>query len=212
MSAPSLTIDYVPQVADLHAPAGGDALVVSGFAATFDLDRQGDVFEPWALDKALQTYMATNPVVLFAHDKKRPPIGKVIDARIDRQRGLWVKALLPRPAAGTWAAGVWEAVKQGLLKAFSVGGRWFRLPADGYSRIIGADLHEISLAPVAVNGFAHATNVDEVRHVKAMSDGRFEDAVRAEREREQVASVREKLARVELALDLVELNLRAQRL
>jgi len=144
--------------------------VVSGYAATWDLDRVGDRFDPSSLDKALSTYLATNPVVLYAHDKARPPIGKVLEARIDRDKGLWVKALLPRPASGSWAESIWTAARQGLLRAFRVGGRWYREAALGYQKIVAADLHEISLAPVAVNGFAHADTV-AVQHVKALGDG-----------------------------------------
>jgi len=63
-----------------------------------------------------------------------------IDARIDRAKGVWVKALLPRPVPGSWAESVWNAARQGLLRAWSVGGRWMREAAAGYNRTVGADL------------------------------------------------------------------------
>ncbi len=166
-----LTVDYLPNVRDLAPALEGDALVLSGYAATWDLDRVGDRFDPRSLDKALSTFMETNPVVLFQHQRSKPPIGKVLEARIDRDRGLWVKALLPRPAKGSWAESIWTAARQGLLRAFSVGGRWVRQAAAGYQRIVDADLYEVSLAPVAVNGMAHAETVAQVQHVKAMGDG-----------------------------------------
>lgn len=165
-------IDYLPDVRDLAPALDGDALVLTGYAATLDLDRVNDRFDRRALADALTTYMATNPVVLFAHDKGKPPIGKVLEARVDA-KGLWCRVLLPRPAAGTWASDIWHSARQGLLKAFSVGGRWSREAAAGYSRIVRADLHEISLAPVAVNGHAFASSVQQVQHVKAFSDGTF---------------------------------------
>jgi HK97 family phage prohead protease len=168
----ALNVDYLPNVRDLAPALDGDALVVSGYAATLDLDRVGDRFDRTALADALGTYLTTNPVVLYAHDKGKPPIGKVIEARVD-DKGLFVKALLPRPAGGSWAEGIWHAARQGLLRAFSVGGRWYRQAAQGYQRIVRADLHEISLAPVAVNGMAFASDVQQVQHVKALADGRI---------------------------------------
>ena len=39
-------------------------------------DRVGDRFDSYFLDKALSTYMATSPVVLYNHDKGKPPIGR----------------------------------------------------------------------------------------------------------------------------------------
>src|SRR3954453_6831676 len=168
-----MEVRHVPNVSALHPAMNGEALLVSGYGATWDLDRVGDRFDPHSLDKALSTFMATNPVVLFKPDKDRPPTGKVIEARIDRDRGLWVKALLPRPPAGSWSESIWFAVKQGLMRAFSVGGRWVRQAANGYNRIVAADLHEISLAPVAINGMGLAEDVQSVQHVKALPNGGF---------------------------------------
>src|SRR4051794_26489943 len=106
-----MEVRHVPDISQLHPAHQGEALIVSGFAATWDLDRVGDRFDPSSLDKALSTFMSTNPVVLYQHDKSRPPIGKIIEARIDRDRGLFVKALLPRPPAGSWMEHVWWSVK-----------------------------------------------------------------------------------------------------
>jgi hypothetical protein len=82
-------VTHVPNISELHPASDGEGLLVSGYAATWDLDRVGDRFDSYSLDKALKPYMATNPVVLFKHDKDKPPIAKVLDAKIDRQRGLW---------------------------------------------------------------------------------------------------------------------------
>lgn len=207
MAATSLTVEHVPDVSELHPPAGGDALVVSGYGATWDLDRVGDRFDPTSLDAALKTFMVTNPVVLYAHDRKLPPIGKVVEARIDRARGLWLKAILPRPPAGSWSEVVWHAARQGLLRAFSVAGRWFRQAAEGYNRIVAADLVEVSLAPVAVNGFAFADEV-AIRHVKALADGTFADEQDVRRELEAYDALDQALDLASLQLDLIELRLR----
>jgi len=194
----SLTVDYLPNVRDLAPALDGDALVLSGFAATWDLDRVGDRFDSRSLDKALQTFMATNPVVLFQHQRGKPPIGKVLEARVDRDKGLWVKALLPRPAAGSWAESVWTAARQGLLRAFSVGGKWVRQAAGGgTARIVAADLYEISLAPVAINGMAHADTLAQVQHVKAIGGGRYAPAA---------AGSSAALARLELGVVLAEIR------
>jgi hypothetical protein len=55
-----------------------------------------------------QFYMATNPVLLYSHQYALPPIGRVINAEIHRDKGLFVECLLPKPAPGSFAAEVSE--------------------------------------------------------------------------------------------------------
>jgi hypothetical protein len=94
----SFTTTRVPSVNELHPAFDGEGLLLGGYAATWDLDKVDDKINPWALDQAVATYMATNPVLLFAHKLGLPPVGKVLKAQVHRAKGLWVEAILPKPS------------------------------------------------------------------------------------------------------------------
>ena len=159
-------VRHVPDVRSLHPAHEGEAIILEGYAASVEQDRVDDVFTEKALRDALPTFMR-NPVVLWHHERGKPPIGKVLEARVDN-KGLFVRALLPRPPAGSWSEPIWQAAKAGLLRAWSVGGRWFREAALGYRKITRADIHELSLAPVGVNAHTVAESVATTSHVKSM--------------------------------------------
>jgi HK97 family phage prohead protease len=163
----------VPNVSELHPAADGEGVIISGYAATFDVDKVGDMISPFALDATVARFMATNPVLLYAHKMGLPPVGKVLKAQIHRAKGLWIEALLPRPASeSSLAFEVWEAVKNGLLRALSVGGAFFRNDKGTHNEVHGMRLDEISICPVAVSGSAFATAVTPM-HVKCVADGGF---------------------------------------
>ena len=126
----------------------GSYLLVRGRASTFSRDRVGDTVTRAALERAVETYMATNPILLFEHKYSRPA-GTVTKAEV-RDDGLHIEARLPRPADPlnlTW----WGMVRDKVLRALSIGGRWTR---DAMNRLVDVDRREISIAPVAVNGEA----------------------------------------------------------
>jgi HK97 family phage prohead protease len=166
------TAEHVPNVSTLHPAFEGEGLLLSGYASTWALDREGDRINPFALDQAVKQYMSTNPVLLYSHKMSLPPVGKILKARIDRARGLWVEALMPKPAGDGFAAEVWDAARSGLLKAFSLGASWLRSTARGFVEIIGADLREISICSIGVNGETYADSVTPTQ-VKCLPDGGF---------------------------------------
>jgi HK97 family phage prohead protease len=148
-----------------------DGLLLKGYAITWDVDRVFDAFSPYSLDKAVETYMASNPVLLYSHQLGLPPVGRIIKADIHREKGLFVEALMPRPEPGTFSAEVWDAAKNGVLKALSGAGKWIRRDRGDHNEIVNcAELVEISLCPVAVNGQAFATSV-EPSEVKCLGSG-----------------------------------------
>ncbi|MFI4977727.1 MAG: HK97 family phage prohead protease [Solirubrobacterales bacterium] len=168
----SLTITPVPNISELHPAFDGEGLLVSGYAATFDLDKVNDKINPYALDATVARYMATNPVLMYAHKLGLPPVGRVIRAEIHRAKGLWIEAIMPRPRDGSFGAEVWEAVKNGVLRAMSVGGAFFRNSKGSHNEVHGMRLDEISICPIAVSGSAFATAVTPT-HVKCLADGGY---------------------------------------
>jgi HK97 family phage prohead protease len=162
MTATTATANY-DFTLDGKAVEENGVLKVAGYASNYDLDRVGDVVTRQALEQALNRYMQ-NPMLLWNHQYSRPA-GRVTAARID-QRGLYVEAELPRPAERdgqnlTW----WQMVRDGYVKALSIGGKWVR---DAANRLIEIDLREVSLAAVGVNS---STLLFSAQMAKAFGDG-----------------------------------------
>lgn len=121
------------------------AIVVS----TSRQDRQGDIIETAGLDFA---NFERNPVVLWAHDLQRPPVGRVLQVR---KTGNGVEALVEF-ADTPFAREVFSLYAGGYLSAWSIGfipRRWERLPATqgGGYHILEAEVVEISAVPVPAN-------------------------------------------------------------
>lgn len=129
-------------------PDTGD-LYIEGYASDFDVDRQDEAFEPGAFEEGLKSFMRTNPVMLY-HHKYDHALGQYVDARLD-EKGLWVKGRVDKPAPGSWAEDVFNKIKRGTIRAFSVGGIFKRRNTPNGPRIFKCDLAEISVTPFPVN-------------------------------------------------------------
>jgi HK97 family phage prohead protease len=125
------------------------SVLIEGYAADFGLDRQEEAFEPGAFEQGVKSYMDTNPVLLY-HHKFDTALGKILDAKVDNQ-GLYVKALVDAPEPGTQVADYVRKIKNGVIKGFSVGGKFYRRATAGGQRIFKCDLREISCTPLPVN-------------------------------------------------------------
>jgi len=85
-----------------------------------------------------------------------PPISKVLKARIDRAKRLWIEAAMPRPRDGSFAAEVWQAAKSGIVKAFSLGASWVRSHAKGYQEVMAVTSARSAYVSIGVNGLTLA--------------------------------------------------------
>jgi len=122
------------------------SIMISGYASTSDLDRQGDVVPPSVWEKGMQNYLR-NPVILAYHDHDKP-VGRMIEHRVD-QKGLWIKARI-----SSVAENVFNLVRDGLLTAFSIGFRIKDAAYDQESEIFTVnelELHEISVVSIPAN-------------------------------------------------------------
>ena len=164
----SFTVTDVPNVNNLHPALNGEGLLLTGWAGRWELDRAGDIINSHAMDKAVEQYMSTNPVLLWSHKYALPPIGRVLKMTIDRGTGVYIEAVMPRPPDGSFASEIWHAAKSGIVKAFSLGASWIRSHAKGYQEIVGADLRECSLCSIGVNGL---TLADAITPTAAKSIG-----------------------------------------
>jgi HK97 family phage prohead protease len=141
----AFTFDFALD-AESRVELDGKALRIEGYAAGFDRDREGDAFMPRVFDKGLEKYFKRNPVLCYHHHTDQA-LGVVEDAKLDG-KGLFVKARLDDPEPGTPLADVWNKVKSGTIKGFSVGGIFKRTMTPQGPRIHTADIAEISVTPV----------------------------------------------------------------
>lgn len=124
-------------------------LWIEGYASDFGIDRQEEAFEPGAFERGLKSFLERNPIMLYHHQYDKA-LGQFTEARVD-ENGLWVKGRVDAPAAGSWAEDVFNKIRKGTIKAFSVGGIFRRRMTKNGPRIHDVDLGEISVTPFPVN-------------------------------------------------------------
>lgn len=125
-----------------------ESLLITGYANTVAKDRAGDVIlaSAWETSGALANYMK-NPIILAFHDHSKP-IGKALSVTPTTQ-GLEVEVEISK-AAGP----VYDLIRDGVLKTFSVG---FRCKDADYDNETGiyvikdVELFEISVVSVPCN-------------------------------------------------------------
>ncbi|MEM4342194.1 MAG: hypothetical protein QXF97_06545 [Candidatus Caldarchaeum sp.] len=120
-----------------------------GIASTPDIDLEGDRFTPEVLTKNAEKLVG-KPVMLV-HGKAElgpTPVGEILAAKFEN--GLKIKA-------GIYKAfeKIWQAVKNGVLRALSIGGIATKVRKENNGLIIeDAEIREVSLTPRGINPFA----------------------------------------------------------
>jgi len=141
--------------------------IVSGFATTDALDKQGDVVTQEA---SMQAFSKFNKNIREMHQPVA--VGKMIDFKEDKYfdaetkkfySGVYVSAYISKGAQNTW-----EKVLDGTLSGFSIGGRmnkWddaYDEKSDAQVRIIkDYDLVELSLVDNPANQFASIMSIEK---------------------------------------------------
>ena len=130
-------------------PSEEEVLYIEGFASTDTVDRDNDIIpmSSWADPDAIKNYLK-NPIVL-AHHKRDMPVGtcEYLEAK---DGGLFVKVKLVKSVNSE----IYSAVKNGILKTFSVG---FRLNDLEYDEELDSfiltkvELTEISIVSIPCN-------------------------------------------------------------
>lgn len=121
-----------------------DERMVYGWASTGDLDKDGEIIEPAAFEKSLPDYLKF-PTIREMHQPK--PIGITKETRMEKNRGLFIAAKIVDSEA-------WMKVKEGVYRAFSIGGR-VKNRIDNVIKEL--ELIEISLVDVPANPAAVIT-------------------------------------------------------
>lgn len=139
--------EFGVKAVEVHEDDSGD-LILEGYAADFQTDRDKEAFEPGAFEQGLKAFLE-NPVLLY-HHKPDHQLGVVEEAQLDG-KGLRIRARIAKPAPGSWAEHVYGLVKRGMMRGFSVGGAFARRMTAAGQRIYDVDLQEVSVTPLPVN-------------------------------------------------------------
>ncbi|MCS6783797.1 MAG: HK97 family phage prohead protease [Candidatus Caldarchaeum sp.] len=154
--------------------AGEFAGFFEGVAATDDVDLEGDRFSEEVL-KSNAAKLVGRPVLMF-HGRDKiwgsAAVGEIVEAAYKSGRGLWIRAGIYRAFEN-----VWKMVKNGFLKALSIGGVVKRISFhEGFREIEDAEITEVSLTTKAVNPGARiymmfGKSVCELQGPKAVVSG-----------------------------------------
>lgn len=140
-------------------------------ASTAAIDGYGEIV---AQDWDLTRYLA-NPVVLYGHNSWDLPIGHASNVRVENGKLLATLNFVDEKAS-LMAERVWQGIKQGSLRAVSVGFRTKNKPSsvdlDGKTTLVlsGNELIEISVVPIPANPEAIALEAKAfIETLRAMS-------------------------------------------
>lgn len=126
-----------------------DDLIIEGYASDFDPDREDEAFEPGCFAKGVSDFLAGQASLLYHHHNDQQ-LGQVLELD-QRPDGLWMKAVIPKPADSSPLLDIYNKVKRGMMKGVSVRGFFKRRQTPAGPRIYQADIAEISMTPFPVN-------------------------------------------------------------
>jgi len=176
MNNKKFQISSLFNVVDKDASKDDAPLTIKGYANTVSKDRSGDVIVKEAWQKGAMDDYLKNPIVLAFHDYSRP-VGTTISHTVTDQ-GLEIVAEISK-AAGE----VYNLIKDGVLKTFSVG---FSIKDADYDRdqdtffIKDLSLYEISVVSVPANQnstFSLAKSFDSEEAYKAYKESYIQEKV-----------------------------------
>lgn len=141
-------MEIVKQYIGIIKEKSKEERTITAYVSTGDKDRVGETIPPdeWKLDNYFK-----NPVILWAHDYRNPPVGKALWTKTD-QVGLLQKIQFAKTA---FAQDIFDLYDGGFLNAFSVGFRC-RRDVDDPNILTNCELLEVSCVPVPCNQHALA--------------------------------------------------------
>jgi hypothetical protein len=146
------TVDVPFQKKSLDVQDNG-TLILKGILATTGEDRKGEQFDGPTLREQFKQYFDRHPVVCVEH-RLTQVIGYLTDYTFKSNGDLEVTAEIPKPPESeSGLMATYERIKSGVMRAFSIGGRWKRMP--GVNKVWPTEILEASVAglPVDPNTF-----------------------------------------------------------
>lgn len=132
----------------VHELQDGD-LLIEGWGATLDVDREDEAFTDSAFTKGLKTFLNGSAPLCWHHQYDKV-IGKVVDAHVVPGRGVWIKAVVDNQPETSPLFPVYQAIKRGRANGLSCGGIFKRIQTALGPRINHVDLMEWSATPTPV--------------------------------------------------------------
>ena len=183
-----------------------ETLTIKGYANTVSKDRTGDVIVKEAWTKGGMDDYLKNPIILAFHDYSRP-VGTTVDYNVT-DKGLEIVAEISK-AAGE----VYNLIKDGVLKTFSVG---FSIKDADYEKeddtfyIKDLSLYEISVVSVPANQdstFSLAKSFSDVEEYNSFkkSFGKEVEEVKEELQKEEKEPSQDNILK-EINMDKKELE------
>ena len=183
-----------------------ETLTIKGYANTVSKDRTGDVIVKEAWTKGGMDDYLKNPIILAFHDYSRP-VGTTVDYNVT-DKGLEIVAEISK-AAGE----VYNLIKDGVLKTFSVG---FSIKDADYEKeddtfyIKDLSLYEISVVSVPANQdstFSLAKSFSDVEEYNSFkkSFGKEVEEVKEELQKEEKEPSQDNILK-EINMDKKELQ------
>ena len=183
-----------------------ETLTIKGYANTVSKDRTGDVIVKEAWTKGGMDDYLKNPIILAFHDYSRP-VGTAVDYNVT-DKGLEIVAEISK-AAGE----VYNLIKDGVLKTFSVG---FSIKDADYEKeddtfyIKDLSLYEISVVSVPANQdstFSLAKSFSDVEEYNSFkkSFGKEVEEVKEELQKEEKEPSQDNILK-EINMDKKELE------
>ena len=183
-----------------------ETLTIKGYANTVSKDRTGDVIVKEAWTKGGMDDYLKNPIILAFHDYSRP-VGTTVDYNVT-DKGLEIVAEISK-AAGE----VYNLIKDGVLKTFSVG---FSIKDADYEKeddtfyIKDLSLYEISVVSVPANQdstFSLAKSFSDVEEYNSFkkSFGKEVEEVKEELQKEEKKPSQDNILK-EINMDKKELE------
>lgn len=170
----------------LEKASKGKRRLIRGYASVGDvIDRQNEVITLEALNGARDDLL-NNFTVFYEHKHSEPPIGKVIDAKVD-SKGLLITVELSKTAET-----IWTLIEEGILHCFSIGGRVVgeREAKDESTGNLHKEITKINLFEVSVVGLPACAEAQFELVSKSFNQAITESINRKNNEKENITEER----------------------
>ena len=143
-------VDFKSAAGDNFATelADGD-LLIEGWGANYEIDREDEAFEEGAFSKALGKFLGGNAPLCY-HHKYDTVIGKVVSAEQVAGKGVLLRAVVDHQPESSPYRHIYDGIKKGRINGLSCGGIFKRKMTSDGPKIHDVDLLEWSATPVSV--------------------------------------------------------------
>lgn len=156
---------------------------ISGWAATNEKDRYGDVITEIALQKGARQLLKVGTVFADHNYSIREAIARVTESsfkRTQNKSGIWVKVGITKTEPELWVK-----MQEGIIDSFSIGGVFNEVEYDEdlkVSKVKDLDLWELSIVGVPANPTATVESLDNLamKFIKSLNQKKASEELKKE--------------------------------